>query len=76
MESSSTRMFQGIKNVRMHGLRVNLRFSAFSVSWKVTHAPWLLIVQVIEKKKKMEKKRFVPRLATSRVSNMYDETAT
>lgn len=47
------------------------------VQGKVTHAPKLSIVQAFDKKKKrQEKRRFLPCLATSGVSNIYDVTAT
>lgn len=65
------------KKIRMHEPCANLEFSAFAIRGKVTHAPKLSIVQAFDKKKKrQEKRRFLPCLATSGVSNIYDVTAT
>ena len=65
------------KKIRMHEPYANLEFSAFTIRGKVTHAPKLSIVQAFDKKKKRQgKRRFLPCLATSGVSNIYDVTAT
>lgn len=64
------------KKIRMHEPCANLEFSAFAIRGKVTHAPKLSIVQAFDKKKRQEKRRFLPCLATSGVSNIYDVTAT
>lgn len=64
------------KKIRMHEPCANVEFSAFAIRGKVTHALKLSIVQAFDKKKKKEKRRFLPCLATSGVSNIYDVTAT